>query len=160
MGERRRRPWKSLHHYAAHTARRYGPMATHKVKQFAHYAQAYPDSNGNFVFVGDDGQGDYLASRDLLRLKDQRGDHLLAFCAIKHARKVGDDPTQDALSPDVRAEMIADARAEAGDDRFFVFETYHDLAAQLHTARWISSHAKNAIVEASAQDQIAHEFFG
>ena len=51
-------------------------------------------------------------------------------------------------------------RAAGGETRFFIFETYHDLAAQLHAAGWIDTTAKNTIVEASAAEQVANDFFG
>ena len=86
---------------------------------------------------------------------------LLAFAAIKHARRRGEPPDRDALPPAVLAEMVDETRGAAGGDaRFFVFDSYHDLAAQLHAAGWLDRDAKNRVVEASAQEQQANDFFG
>ena len=56
--------------------------------------------------------------------------------------------------------MLRDARRESGDRRFFIFESYHDLAAQLHAADWIPLDAKNRVVEASVEEGLANDFFG
>ena len=161
IGERRRKPWASLAAYDAHTRRRYGGLADHKVKEFCDFASAYPDFNGRFVFIGDDHQGDYLVARRLLQLAfddDGANRGLLAFCCIKHARN---EKQPDALTPRVQVEMLDETRrAAGGETRFFIFETYHDLAAQLHAAGWIDTTAKNTIVEASAAEQVANDFFG
>ena len=167
VGERARR-FESLAAYDAHARRRYGGLADHKVREFADWAAAYPDGDGRFVFVGDDHQGDYLVARRLLRLAcaapggaEGATRPLLAFAAIKHARRRGEPPDRDALPPAVLAEMVDETRGAAGGDaRFFVFDSYHDLAAQLHAAGWLDRDAKNRVVEASAQEQQANDFFG
>ena len=156
---RRRGPWRSLAEYAAHARRRFSGLADHKTRAFASYAACYPDFAGAFCFLGDDAQGDYLVARDLLRLNDARGAPLLAWCAVKHARK-RDGAAGDALTPAVQVEMLRDARRESGDRRFFIFESYHDLAAQLHAADWIPLDAKNRVVEASVEEGLANDFFG
>jgi len=56
--------------------------------------------------------------------------------------------------------MLDDARREHGDRRFFLFETYHDLAAQLHAAGWLALDQKNRVVEASVEEGLANDFFG
>ena len=47
-----REPWADRAAYEAHARRRYGALADHKVKVFAAFAEAYPDSTGRFCFLG------------------------------------------------------------------------------------------------------------
>ena len=82
-------------------------------------------------------------------LRDATGAPLLAFCAIRHARKSSHRADQDLLSPELLAAWLEATRTRAGDRRFFLFDTYHDLSAQLHAAAWLSIDAKNRVVEAA-----------
>merc|ERR1712061_931133 len=77
------------------------------------YWKLFPELAGRFAFVGDDGQGDLLVAEMLLRLKDEDGTLLLAFCAIRavHPYRKSDEPLVPAKT---REDLVRRVRAELG----------------------------------------------
>lgn len=120
------------------------PLGEQKAGRFREYWPLFPEQVGSYAFLGDDGQGDLVASELMLAEKDAEGKALMAFCAM-HAVQPRDDGQclvpegeREALVARLRQQFPGFGQGSQAKHRFFYFREYRDLAQQLKDAGWIS----------------------
>lgn len=148
---------------------KYTQLGETKRARAVEYARLFPEYAGRFVFIGDDGQADAEAARDMLAMRGDgasRAVPLFAFVAVKAVKQ-----TDDYLVPTrQRTELVEVSRrqfpsfenppgATAAADgtrhhRFFYFDDYQDLAEQLAEAGWIRSDQRDNILRAFCRDRM------
>lgn len=137
-----------------------------KVSRMLEYAALFPEYAGRFVFIGDDGQGDFDAAIEMLKLRQdslansrryRSPQHLLAFVAVHAVQQ----KSGTVVSADERSQRTASVRkkhppiaAESSGSagpmrhRFFYFDDYMDLAEQLTAAGWLEPEQGDAVMQA------------
>jgi len=149
-----------------------------KVVRMLEYSALFPEYAGRFVFIGDDGQGDFDAAADMLTLTvgqgrkygggsrsaAERAMPLLAFVAVhsvqdKHGVKVCEGVRSErierlrARNPGVPVESsVIPGPAGVVRHRFFYFDDYMDLAEQLGTAGWLEPEQRDSVMQAFSID--------
>jgi len=131
-----------------------------KVKRIVDYASLFPECAGRFIFIGDDGQGDFLAAEEMLDLRSQRDPSafILAFVAIKAVR-TSDGAYLHPLKErhERRERLLAKYPSDQIDGkprwRFYYFDEYDDLASQLCASGWISHDQALSVKRAAERDR-------
>jgi hypothetical protein len=147
----------------------YDELGHEKLQRIKEYTALFPEQVGRNVFIGDDGQADFMVAKEVLSMTDMSsGAPLFAFVAIK-AVQTSDDfliprEEQKALTERLREAYPPVSFAQRlPRHRFFYFTTYEDFAKQLSTAcdfgdgvtypGWLTHEQCSTILRAAERDR-------